>query len=63
MLLYANTEDQNPDIDYHMSGNKISVKTLDLNCDFSKVAEQLDEIIITWLNDSGIKDSKSFKSE
>ncbi len=27
-----------------MSGNTISVKTLDLDCDFEKVARQLDEI-------------------
>ena len=29
-----------------MSGNKISVKTLDLNCDFSEIAAQLDDIAI-----------------
>ena len=27
-----------------MSGNKISVKTLDLNCDFSEIAAQLNTI-------------------
>jgi len=30
---------------YHMSGNKISVRTLDLNCDFPDIAYQLNMII------------------
>lgn len=50
MLLYANTDGENPDKVYMMDGNKISVKTLDLNCDFSRVREQLDEIVFLWLN-------------
>lgn len=48
MLLYANTDGDNPDIDYLMDGNKISVKTLDLDCEFSDVKRQLDEIIRIW---------------
>lgn len=45
MLLYAGTDEQKqPDHTYLMSGNKISVKTLDLNCDFSEVAAQLNKI-------------------
>jgi 5-methylcytosine-specific restriction enzyme subunit McrC len=45
MLLYAGTdEEKQPDHTYLMSGNKISVKTLDLNCDFSEVAAQLNKI-------------------
>ena len=45
MLLYAKTDEQiQPDHVYHMSGNKISVKTLDLNCNFEKIAWQLDTI-------------------
>ena len=45
MLLYAKTDEQiQPDHEYHMSGNKISVRTLDLNCIFEKIAWQLDEI-------------------
>ena len=28
-----------------MSGNKISVKTLDLDCDFSEIANQLNKIV------------------
>lgn len=46
MLLYAKTDEQiQPDHVYHMSGNKISVRTLDLNCDFSTIASQLEYII------------------
>jgi 5-methylcytosine-specific restriction enzyme subunit McrC len=45
--LYARTTDEiQPDGDFSMSGNKISVKTLDLNMPFDKITEQLDEIII-----------------
>ena len=45
MLLYARTDDAiQPDNDYQMSGNQISVKTLDLNCDFAEIAAQLDAI-------------------
>ena len=45
MLLYARTDDSiQPDNDYQMSGNQISVKTLDLNCDFAIIAAQLDSI-------------------
>ena len=45
MLLYARTDEQiQPDGDYLMSGNKISVKTLDLNCEFSEMAGQLNGI-------------------
>lgn len=45
MLLYARTEDDiQPNQDYQMSGNRISVKTLDLHCDFSVIKTQLDEI-------------------
>lgn len=45
MLLYARTDEQvQPDGVYQMSGNKISVKTLDLNCEFPEIADQLNEI-------------------
>lgn len=45
MLLYAKTdEDITPDQKYKMSGNRISVRTLDLNMDFEKIKEQLDKI-------------------
>ena len=46
MLLYAKTDEQiQPDHVYHMSGNKISVRTLDLNQSFDGLAAQLDEIL------------------
>lgn len=45
MLLYAKTnEDITPDCDFVMNGNKISVKTLDLNTDFKLIAKKLNEI-------------------
>ena len=45
MLLYARTDDEvQPGNDYQMSGNQISVKTLDLNRDFNEIAAQLDAI-------------------
>lgn len=48
MLLYAKTDEQIfPDNTYSMSGNKISVKTLDLNCRFNEIREQLDRIVIS----------------
>ncbi len=47
MLLYARTnEATQPDNDYVIGGNKISVKTLNLNCDFEIIKEQLNTIII-----------------
>ena len=46
MLLYAATDEAiQPDNNYQMSGNKISVKTLDLNKDFSEIATQLNAIV------------------
>lgn len=45
MLLYAKTDETiTPDNDFVMGGNKISVKTLDLNLQFSDIALQLDNI-------------------
>lgn len=45
MLLYAKTEEAiTPDCSYVMNGNKISVKTLDLNKEFKLIAAQLDKI-------------------
>ena len=46
MLLYAATDESiQPDNSYQMSGNKISVKTLNLNRDFSEIAAQLNAIV------------------
>ena len=48
MLLYAATDEAiQPDNTYQMSGNQISVKTLDLNREFPEIAEQLNEIVAT----------------
>lgn len=47
MLLYAKTEEMiQPDNTYRMSGNDISVSTVDLNCDFSDIVSQLDSIVV-----------------
>lgn len=46
MLLYAQTDEEIvPNGIYQMSGNKITVRALDLNQDFSKIAQELDNII------------------
>jgi 5-methylcytosine-specific restriction enzyme subunit McrC len=45
LLLYAKTDDDfYLDKTYRMSGNKISVSTLDLDCDFIEIKRQLDSI-------------------
>jgi 5-methylcytosine-specific restriction enzyme subunit McrC len=45
MLLYARTDETiHPNAIYRMSGNKISVQTLDLNCEFRAIAQQLNAI-------------------
>ena len=46
MLLYAKTDEQiQPDHVYHMSGNQIAVKTLDLNVAFDYIRQALDSIV------------------
>lgn len=46
MLLYARTDETiQPDNVYQMSGNQISVKTLDLNRNFADIAAQLNAIV------------------
>lgn len=50
MLLYAKTDEEVlPNNSYKMSGNTISVKTLDLNKDFNLIKEQLDGIVDEYL--------------
>ena len=50
MLLYARTDEELlPNNTYKMSGNSISVKTLDLNQDLKLIKEQLDEIASIYL--------------
>ena len=45
MLLYAKTDETiQPDNVYYMSGNKISVRTLDLNQDFYQISMELNNI-------------------
>ena len=52
MLLYAKTDEEiYPNHEYTMSGNKISVKVLDLNCDFNDIKEQLNFIAQHLLKD------------
>lgn len=47
MLLYAATDEAiQPNLSYQMSGNRISVRTLDLNQEFSKIAAQLNAIVL-----------------
>ena len=54
LLLYAKTDELvQPDSTYQMSGNRISVKTLNLDCEFSEIAMQLDEIVIDCFNLKG----------
>lgn len=51
MLLYAQTEEEGSfDKTYQMSGNPITVKTLDLNADFAEIRRHLDEIAKRVLN-------------
>lgn len=46
MLLYAKTDELVlPNNNYKKGGNAISVKTLDLGCDFAEIRRQLDEIV------------------
>jgi len=45
MLLYAKTGERiTPDAEFVLGTNRIAVKTLDLNCEFSEIAKQLDRI-------------------
>lgn len=49
LILYAKTDEELiPNFEYGISGNRISVQTLDLDVPFEKVAEQLDNIISAW---------------
>jgi len=52
MLLYARTDELiQPDESYSLSGNEISVKTLDLNCGFKEISNQLDLIVKNYFED------------
>lgn len=53
LLLYARTDELiTPDCSFSMGGNKISVKTLDLNVPFTAITAQLDSIADTFLSQS-----------
>ncbi len=46
MLLYAQTdEDVQPNESFHISGNRIDVRTIGLNQDFDHICQQLDDIV------------------
>jgi len=58
MILYAKTEETiTPDCDYKMGGNKVSVKTLDLNNSFKNIAGQLDKIVESYFGVSTKKET------
>lgn len=51
MLLYAKTDENiHLNHDYLMSGNKISVKMLDMNQNFNEIRNQLDDIVVTYFH-------------
>lgn len=51
LLLYAKTIDEKiPYMNEVISGNRIGVRVLDLNKDFSEITQQLDEIVEAWKN-------------
>ena len=50
MLLYAKTDEMiQPSVTYKMTGNTISVGTLDLNCDFREITAQLNAVAEQYL--------------
>lgn len=56
MLLYAKTDEEiQPNQSYKMSGNKISVRTLDLNQDFKEIATALDAIAVEHFGEAAHK--------
>lgn len=58
MLLYAKTEEAiTPDCSFVIGGNKISVKTVDLNKEFKLIAAQLDKIAEDYFGKKRIEDS------
>ena len=60
MLLYARTgEAIQPDSTFQMSGNQISVRTLDLNQEFKEIADQLDAIALEHFGGAALRGSRS----
>jgi 5-methylcytosine-specific restriction enzyme subunit McrC len=61
MLLYAKTDEKiMPNQRYKMSGNKISVRTLDLNMEFDGIKKQLDEIVDEYFGELSMNDINQF---
>ena len=55
MILYAKTEEEiQPDNKFMMHGNRISVKTLDLNRPFAEIAQQLNEIAEEYFGEEAV---------
>ncbi len=55
MLLYAKTDEAiYPDNEYRMSGNRISVRTLNLNGNFAMIRKQLNDIAIRYFDVGGV---------
>lgn len=50
LLLYAGTKEKPLDSEYRMSGNIIGVKSLNLDCEFTKIRTQLNSIISRYFN-------------
>ena len=56
MLLYAATdEDVQPDNVYHICGNEISARSLDLDREFCDIKKVLDELINRWMTSELLK--------
>jgi 5-methylcytosine-specific restriction enzyme subunit McrC len=63
VLLYAKTDEKiTPNADNTFGGNRISLKTLDLNQDWEKIKDQL-ESLCAWLLPSGAKAPLDMSSE
>ena len=64
MLLYAKTdEDITPDNTYLMGGNRISVKTLNLDKNFEGIRSQLDKISDEWIYSKSTNSESLISSE
>ena len=50
VLLYAGTDEElTPDNDYTIDGNRFGVKTLNLNSDWSEIKNQLDALVVQYI--------------
>ena len=63
MLLYARTRQRlQPDVTYRMSGNAITVTTLDLSREFSEIAAKLDDLVGKFFGGDGSISSARFST-